>query len=1084
MKIRFDLRGGFLLTLVLVLLTSSIVTEVQATPGAAAPLPGFAYRCGIHFCIDGQPFYFGGANTYDVFTFGDGSSSGTQADIETRFMDKARIDAHFARLQADKVTVLRLWMFSHETWHGFETQEGIYNEAQFMLFDYIIESAKAHDVMLMPVFENYWEAYGGIDTRLAWEGLTGGHPGRWKFFNKSICPGCFDSYKNYVSYALNRTNHYSGIKYKDEPTIFAWELMNEPRYQDATPNENSTGTTLRLWVDEMGQYIKSIDSNHMLSTGLEAHESRYGFGGDEGNPFIYIHQSPYIDFTSAHPYPTETWANLSIAQTRALVRAWISDSHDVVGKPFYLGEFNTHTGVRTDWWSAIFDEMEINDGDGTGFWWYQDHAVDSKFGVSQGASELAAFRQHSDDMRAKSGPRPTRTPSPTPDPTRILKVQYMTLNTAATTNQITAYTRIVNTGVGLQSVPMSELKLRYWYTTDTAIADQYGCLYAGSGTPGCANLTATVVTLNPPRANADRYLELSFNAAAGSILPYGSSSDIQNRINKSDWSSYTQTNDYSFDATKTAFADWNRVTLYRNGVLVWGVEPLPGGSVTPTFTYTPTATGSPGTLTITPSRTNTPTATLTNTPTFTVTPTQPMGNNTGWVSPSGQASQSGGDGNGFQTSPTNAFADGGGIATDTNSGTGTSTSCTSTAKDRHAYFNYPLAIPSGSSITGIEVRTDARADSTSGAPHFCVEVSWNNGTTWTAMKTGPNLLTTERSDILGSASDTWGRTWNTSELTSANFRVRVVSVSSSTSRDFFLDWLPVRVWYSNGGPTDTPTATSTPTRTPTATVTSYPTFIIEGYVRLDSSSGSGVPGVPIAVWFGGPHGQVTTDADGYYRAVLPIPPNQETVSITPQLAGYIFSPESYNWIVYSYNTGPYPRDFVATAGATLTPTATPTTTATTGPTTLRVQYRAADTNAGDNQIKPHFNIVNAGTSAVPLSELKIRYWFTREGTQNQSFWCDWAMITGSCSNVSGTFVQINPARSGADFYLEVTFAAAAGSITAGGQSGEIQTRISKSDWSNYTETGDYSFDPTRTAFADWNRVTLYRNGVLVWGVEP
>jgi hypothetical protein len=150
------------------------------------------------------------------------------------------------------------------------------------------------------------------------------------------------------------------------------------------------------------------------------------------------------------------------------------------------------------------------------------------------------------------------------------------------------------------------------------------------------------------------------------------------------------------------------------------------------------------------------------------------------------------------------------------------------------------------------------------------------------------------------------------------------------------------------------------------------------------------------------------------------------------------------------------------------------------PTTLRVQYRAADTNAGDNQIKPHLRIINGGTSAVSLSELKIRYWFTREGTQNQNFWCDWAAIPGSCANVTGTFVQVN----GSNFYLEVGFASAAGTVAAGGQSGEIQARVSKADWSNYTETGDYSFDPTKTSFADWDHVTLYRNGVLVWGIEP
>jgi len=176
-----------------------------------------------------------------------------------------------------------------------------------------------------------------------------------------------------------------------------------------------------------------------------------------------------------------------------------------------------------------------------------------------------------------------------------------------------------------------------------------------------------------------------------------------------------------------------------------------------------------------------------------------------------------------------------------------------------------------------------------------------------------------------------------------------------------------------------------------------------------------------------------------------------------------------------------------TPTATFTPTGvtvTPSFTPTTRPTALRVQYRAADTNAGDNQIKPHFRIVNAGTSSMPLSELKIRYWFTREGTASQSFWCDWAAIPGSCTNVTGTFVQVNQARTGANFYLEISFTPAAGSIAAGSQSGEIQARFAKADWSNYTETGDYSFDPTKTSFTDWDHVTLYRNGVLVWGTEP
>jgi mannan endo-1,4-beta-mannosidase len=363
---------------------------------------GFVSRCGTSFCLDGKKFYFAGANTYDVFTYGDGWNVATPALIESNFMDKARIDAHFANLQKDGVSVLRLWMFSHETWHGFEQQKGVYYEPQFMLFDYVIQSAKAHNIKLVATMENFWEAYGGIDTRLSWEGQPNGLANRWRFFNRDTCPGCFDQYKNYAKYVLNRVNHYSNITYKNEPTIFAWELMNEPRYQDATPNENSSGKTLRAWVDEMGQFIKSIDTNHMVGTGIEGHGVKYGYGGDEGNPFVFIHQSPYVDFTSAHPYPTEGWANLNLTQTRTLIKAWIDDSHTAVGKPFYLGEFNTAGVDRSTWWKGIYDEMEQSDGNGDTFWWYMSQNTDGEYGVMAGYPELSVFRQHTATMQNKN----------------------------------------------------------------------------------------------------------------------------------------------------------------------------------------------------------------------------------------------------------------------------------------------------------------------------------------------------------------------------------------------------------------------------------------------------------------------------------------------------------------------------------------------------------------------------------------------------------------------------------------------------------------------------------------------------------
>jgi Cellulose binding domain/Cellulase (glycosyl hydrolase family 5) len=401
-------RRGAALAAALAALAAVLAATLALPTGASAAISGFVQRCGIHFCLGGHAYYFAGTNDYDLFTYG-----GSYGDTETQWMDKTRIDNHLAEMAADGVTVLRTWMFDHETWHGFEPSKGVYSDQQFAEFDYILYSAAQHNIRVIPVFENYWEAYGGIDTRLSWEGLGTGQANRWRFFNRSACPGCFTQYQNYVSYALNRVNHYTGVRYKDDPTIFAWELMNEPRYEGQGTAESVNGTTLRAWVDTMGAYIKGIDANHMVDAGLEGHGTRYGFGGDEGNPFVYIQQSPYIDFTSAHPYPNEGWANLSLAQTLTLINAWLSDAHAVVGKPFFMGEFNTMGVDRSTWWTAIFNDLLAQDGDGSAFWWYPDaQAGGDNYSVKHGAPELAVFAAHSAAMRAKSGGSPASSGPP------------------------------------------------------------------------------------------------------------------------------------------------------------------------------------------------------------------------------------------------------------------------------------------------------------------------------------------------------------------------------------------------------------------------------------------------------------------------------------------------------------------------------------------------------------------------------------------------------------------------------------------------------------------------------------------------
>jgi hypothetical protein len=134
----------------------------------------------------------------------------------------------------------------------------------------------------------------------------------------------------------------------------------------------------------------------------------------------------------------------------------------------------------------------------------------------------------------------------------------------ASSNNINPWFKIVNNST--TSVDLSTLSVRYYFMAMSAnmVGD---CDYA---VIGCGTLTQKFYPTTGTMA--DTYLEVTFSS--GTLGPGADTGDIEPRLHDSGYAvSFVQANDYSFDATKTAYATWDHMTIYQSGTKVWGTPP-------------------------------------------------------------------------------------------------------------------------------------------------------------------------------------------------------------------------------------------------------------------------------------------------------------------------------------------------------------------------------------------------------------------------------------------------------------------------------------------------------------------------------
>ena len=149
------------------------------------------------------------------------------------------------------------------------------------------------------------------------------------------------------------------------------------------------------------------------------------------------------------------------------------------------------------------------------------------------------------------------------------------------------------------------------------------------------------------------------------------------------------------------------------------------------------------------------------------------------------------------------------------------------------------------------------------------------------------------------------------------------------------------------------------------------------------------------------------------------------------------------------------------------------------PLSLKVLYNNLDRKLNNNQIKPGFKIVNEGAQKIDYKDLKLKYWFTAEGNSGLQFYTDYAEKLAGKLNAE--FQDANLLN--ADHDLEIGFSENAGLLYGFSNSGRIETRFNKIDWSNFDEANDYSYADVNQ-YSENPKITLYYKGNLVYGTEP
>src|SRR5438105_12850692 len=205
--------------------------------------------------------------------------------------------------------VVRTWAFNErpaaQDAASIQPAPGVFREEGLQALDQAIAEAKARGLRAIVTLVDNWSYYGGLDTYAQWAGKS--HDA---FYGDAQIMGYW---KAYAAALLARVNTVTGVRYRDEPAILAWELGNEFRCQSCA----GTGR-LHDAVAGLAAFLKAQGATQLIADGGEGFDDDPGLwslsnrdpvSGGQGASFSTLPQIAELDLLSYHVYPANYGLN-------------------------------------------------------------------------------------------------------------------------------------------------------------------------------------------------------------------------------------------------------------------------------------------------------------------------------------------------------------------------------------------------------------------------------------------------------------------------------------------------------------------------------------------------------------------------------------------------------------------------------------------------------------------------------------------------------------------------------------------------------------------------------------------------------